>query len=333
MKTGKLDSKLLEDIVFRHLSHKRPEVLTRAGIGEDCAVIDFGNYDCVLSTDPITGAVSDIGRLSVHISCNDIASKGIEPLGLLLACMLPEGTTVEEIDIIMAQAGEAARELNVEIIGGHTEITGAVNTPVIVSTAVGRALKGQVQGAENMRFGDYILMTKGAGIEGAGIIAADFGHELESVLTEEEISEALALLDQVSVVKEGVIAGGIGTSGMHDITEGGVLGAVWEMCQVSRKGAKIYYDAIPIKPLVAKICNHFNIDPLRLISSGSMLIVVSPDKKDEMESAIRAAGIEVSCIGQVTENDGECVLIKDEKSQIIDPPGSDELYKVVFSNS
>lgn len=332
MKTGKLDSKLLEDIVFKHLSHKRPEVITRAGIGEDCAVIDFGPYDCVLSTDPITGAVSDIGRLSVHISCNDIASKGIEPLGLLLACMLPEGTTVEEIDTIMAQAGQAAKELNVEIIGGHTEVTAAVTTPVIVSTAVGRALKGQVQGAENMKAGDYILMTKGAGIEGAGIIAADFGHELEAVLSPEEIEEALALLDQVSVVKEGVIAGGIGTSGMHDITEGGVLGAVWEMCQVSGKGAVIDYHSIPVHPVVEKICKHFDIDPLKLISSGSMLIVAPPENKDAIKKAIRQAGIDVNTIGQVNDKEGECLLLKDGKSQIIDPPESDELYKVVFSN-
>lgn len=333
MKTGKLDSKLLEEIVFKHLSHKRPEVITRAGIGEDCAVIDFGDYDCVLSTDPITGAVSDIGRLAVHISCNDIASKGIEPLGMLLACMLPEGITIEEIDTIMAQAGEAATELNIEIIGGHTEVTAAVNTPVIVSTALGRALKGQVQGAANMKAGDFVLMTKGAGIEGAGIIASDFSHELEAVLSKEEIEEALSLLEQVSVVKEGVIAGSIGTSGMHDITEGGVLGAVWEMCQVSGKGSVIEYEKIPINPVVMKICKHFNIDPLRLISSGSMLIVAPPENREKIEKAIRAAGIEVSCIGEVNDREGECILIKDGKMQIIDPPGSDELYKVVFSNS
>ena len=106
MKTGKLDSKLLEEMVFRHFKFKRPEVITGPGIGEDCALVDFGRYECVLSTDPITGAVADIGRLAIQVSCNDIASKGIEPLGILLACMLPEGTAVEEIDEIMRQAGD-----------------------------------------------------------------------------------------------------------------------------------------------------------------------------------------------------------------------------------
>ena len=142
LKTGKLDSELLEKIVFNNIKFKRPEVLTRPGIGEDCAVVDFGSYECIMSTDPITAAISEIGRLSIHISCNDIASNGIQPLGIMLAVMLPVGTTEEQIEEMMRQAGEASEELGVEIIGGHTEITPAVTKPVIVSTAIGRHAAG-----------------------------------------------------------------------------------------------------------------------------------------------------------------------------------------------
>ena len=233
LKTGKLDSDLLEKIVFNNIKFRRPEVLTRPGIGEDCAVVDFGSYECVMSTDPITAAISEIGRLSIHISCNDIASNGIQPLGIMLAVMLPEGTTEEEIEEMMRQAGEASEELGVEIIGGHTEITPAVTKPVIVSTAVGRGEKWASQHTENMKPGDYIMMTKYAGLEGSGVIACDFEEQLREILTREEIEEAKGLLNQVSVVKEGVAAGKVGTHGMHDVTEGGVLGAVWEMCQVA----------------------------------------------------------------------------------------------------
>ncbi|HZK02407.1 MAG TPA: AIR synthase family protein [Anaerovoracaceae bacterium] len=329
MKVGKLDSRLLEEIVFKHLKYRRPEVMTRAGIGEDCAVVDFGEYECVLSTDPITGAVADIGRLAVQISCNDIASNGVEPLGLLLACMLPEGTTVEEIDEIMRQAGAASKALGVEIIGGHTEITNTVNTPVIVSTAIGKAPKGTSQSAEDMRPGDYILMTKEAGLEGAGIIASDYGDELKNTLSQTEIAEAVAMLDLVSVVKEGVIAGKVGTKGMHDITEGGVLGAVWELCEVSGTGAEVFSDKIPVADVTRKICRHFGIDPFRLISSGSMLIISHPEKKDELMGQISAANIPITCIGRVTDASNGRVLIDGDTSEIIAPPKSDELYKVV----
>ena len=163
LKTGKLDSRLLEEIVFKNIKYKRPEVITRPGVGEDCAVVDFGAYECVMSTDPITAAVGKIGKLAVHISCNDIASNGIEPLGIMLTVLLPEGTTEEQIEEIMKQAGQVSEDLGVEIIGGHTEITPAVTKPVIVSTAIGRAAKWSSQQAENMKPGDYILMTKQGG--------------------------------------------------------------------------------------------------------------------------------------------------------------------------
>jgi len=329
LKTGKLDSKLLEDIVFKNIKFKRAEVLTRPGIGEDCAVIDFGAYECVMSTDPITAAIGEIGRLAVHISCNDIASNGVKPLGIMLAVMLPEGTTEAQIDEMMRQAGEVSEELGVEIIGGHTEITSAVNKPVIVSTAIGRGEKWASQHTENMRPGDYVLITKSAGLEGTGIIACDYEDTLKGVLTQEEITYARALLDQVSVVKEGVIAGKIGTSGMHDITEGGVLGAVWEMCHIAQTGAEIWVDKIPVEEVTKKICDKFNIDYLRLISSGCMMIMAEADRKQQLELALTNAGIRVSCIGVIKEKEeGLYMIVGDEKIEIA-PPASDELYKAV----
>ncbi|MDF3001668.1 MAG: synthase [Bacillota bacterium] len=329
LKTGKLDSKLLEDIVFKNIKFRRPEVITRPGVGEDCAVVDFGAYECVLSTDPITAAVSEIGRLAVHISCNDIASNGIEPLGIMLAVMLPEGTTEEQIEEIMKQAGEASEKLGVEIIGGHTEITSAVTKPVIVSTALGRGAKWSSQQAENMKPGDFILMTKQAGLEGTGIIAGDYKAELKDYLTEEEFEQAADMLDQISVVKEGVIAGRIGTAGMHDITEGGVLGAVWEMCSIAETGAEVWTDKIPVAEVTKKICDRFDIDYLRLISSGSMMIMVHPEVKVQMEEALSSAGIPVACIGRICEKDEGIRMVVDNEKIVIAPPASDELYKVV----
>lgn len=329
LKVGKLDSDMLQKIVIDKIKYKRPEVRTRAGIGEDCAVIDYGRYECVVSTDPITAAVNDIGRLAIHISCNDIASNGIEPLGITLAVMLPAGTTEEDITTIMGQAGEAAEKAGVEIIGGHTEITAAVNQPVIVSTAIGRGLAGASQSAHDMKPGDCILMTKTAGLEGTGIIASDFEKELAGVLTSEELLSAKALLDQVSVVREGVIAGKIGTCGMHDVTEGGILGAVWEMCHIADLGCQVWKEQVAADPVTIKIAEHFDINWLRLISSGCMLIVVREEKRERLMAAIRDAGIEVSCIGQVCEKEMGMYLVDGDRQIEIAPPEADELYKVV----
>lgn len=330
LKPGKLNSELLEELVFKNVHSRRSEVLVRPGVGEDCATIDFGPYECVMSTDPITAAISDIGRLAVHITCNDIASNGVEPLGIMLAVMLPVGTTTHDIERIMQQAAEVSKELGVEIIGGHTEITPAVNRPVIVSTAVGRALAGESQRAKGMKAGDYIYMTKQAGLEGAGIIANDFQDELADVLTAEELAEAKGYLNNVSVLKEGIAAGKVGTAGMHDITEGGVLGAVWELAEITGVGLKLIAQDIPVTETIKKIAAHFGIDYMRLISSGSMMIIVHPDKAEQLESAVREAGVSIAKIGTVLpKEEGRTILFADGKSALISPPESDELYKVI----
>lgn len=329
LKTGKLDSKLLEEIVFENIKFRRPEVLTRPGIGEDCAVVDFGSYECILSTDPITAAINDIGRLAMHVSCNDVASNGVEPLGIMLAVLLPEGTTEAEINEMMRQAGEVSEELGVEIIGGHTEITAAVNKPVIVSTAIGRGKKWASQNAENMRPGDLIYITKTAGLEGTGIIAWDKAEDLREFLSEEELDHAKSLISRVSVVKEGVLAGRVGTNGMHDVTEGGILGAVWEMCQVAKTGAEVWLDKIPVEDVTRKICDEYDIDYLRLISSGSMMIMVAPPKKEEMEKIMAENQIQFTNIGIIrNRHEGICMMVEDEKIEIA-PPASDEIYKAV----
>jgi len=330
LKPGKLETEFLEELVFKNLKHRSPEVLVRPGVGEDCATLDFGQYECVMSTDPITAAISDIGRLAIHITCNDIASNGVKPLGIMLAVMLPLGTTTDDIERIMQQAAEASEELGVEIIGGHTEITPAVNRPVIVSTAIGKTLSGGSQRATGMQASDLIYMTKQAGLEGAGIIASDFEKELLDVLTPEELAEAKAYLKNVSVLKEGLAAGKVGTAGMHDITEGGVLGAVWELAEIADVGLKIIDANIPVTQPIKKISSHFGIDYRRLISSGSMMIIVHPDKAKALEDAVRDAGVSMARIGEVLPKEaGRMIVFADGKQEPIDPPGSDELYKVI----
>lgn len=345
--TGKLDSELLKKIVFGKIKYRNDDVRVRPGIGEDCAVIDFGDFDCVMSTDPISSAVNDIGRLCIHITCNDIASNGVQPLGIMLAVMLPEGTTDEDVEHIMAQAGDTAAEVGVEIIGGHTEITPAVKQPVIVSTAIGKVTAGGSQTGDTMEPGDYIIMTKSAGLEGSGIAACDHEQELRQakapdgtpLFTDDEIKKARSFLDRVSVVREGVAAGGIGTHGMHDITEGGILGAVWEMCQISGTGCEVWEDAVPVEPETAKICSYFGVNVLRLISSGSMVVITPAAKKNEMIKAINDAGVEASVIGVIKSADQGIRMITKTKtcgaegegriSVAIAPPYADEIYKIV----
>ena len=173
MNIGKIPNDLLEKLLYKNIGKKRPEVLIGPGIGKDCGVIDFGDDVCVVSTDPITGAVHKIGYLAIHISCNDVVTTGAKPIGAMVTIIAPVNTQYEEIQSIMEDVNLAANELDLEIIGGHTEVTPAVNQVLISVTALGKIAKKQLVHPGKVQIGDDILVTKKAGLEGTAIIAMD----------------------------------------------------------------------------------------------------------------------------------------------------------------
>jgi len=328
MIVGKLSTADLHKLVHGNTGSVRDEVVIRSKIGEDCAVIKFGDQGCILSTDPITGSASEIGKLAVHINCNDIASSGGEIIGLMLTILAPEGTPFEALEQVMKQASEEAKKINVEIIGGHTEVTKAVNQLLVSATAVGKEKLDKIVATGGGNVGDAIILTKGIGIEGTGIIAFEKAQALSDVLSPEELQEAQGLLEQVSVYKEGRLAGAFGVTSMHDVTEGGVFGALWEGCMAAELGCLIDINRLPVALVTSKICMHYEINPYQLISSGSMLITVAPDKTEALIALLAENNIKAYAIGKMTDKD---ILFEDERGFLrpIPEPCSDELYKVI----
>ncbi|NLV89203.1 MAG: AIR synthase [Tissierellia bacterium] len=327
MEIGKLPNDILEKIVISNIKTKREEVLVGAAIGKDSAIVDFGEDVCVMSTDPITGATKDLGSLAIHISCNDVATSGAEPIGVLLTILAPPETTEDEIESIMIDASRAAKEINVEIIGGHTEITDGVNRIIISTTVIGKQKKSKIPSVEDIKVGDKVLVTKYVGIEGTSIIAKELEDKLRDKIGEEGLKEAQNLGHMISVVKEGIICGKIGVKYMHDITEGGVFGAVWEASKAINKGIKIKEDLIPVKDVTRKLGALLDIDIYRLISSGSMLIIADEKKAGEITVELYKNGINSTVIGEIIESN--VILEKDGNMVEIEPPTSDELYKVL----
>lgn len=327
MEIGKLPNDVLERIVISNIKNKREEVLVGAAIGLDTAIINYGEDVCVISTDPITGATKDLGGLAIHISCNDVSTSGAEPIGVLLTILAPPSTREEDIENIMKEASKAAEEINIEIMGGHTEITDAVNRIVISTTVVGKQKKARLPNINEVKEGDKILITKYAGIEGTSILAKELEEKLKGLLGEEKLKEAKNMSSMLSVVKEGIICGNIGVKYMHDITEGGVFGAVWEASKAIGKGVKIVEAAIPVKDFTREIADILEIDVYRLISSGSMIVITGEEKADKIQDVLSENNIKSTIIGEVV---GEKVLLDKGGTIVeIDAPGSDELYKAL----
>ena len=169
---------------------KASDVLVHSALGEDCSVIDFGDFVCVLSTDPITGAVEDIGRLAVNISCNDIAANGAEPIGILVTILAPEHTTPADLGRIMGQVNSEAAKLGIEVLGGHSEVTSGIDRVIISTTAVGKARKDAYIITGGAKPGDDLLLTKSVGLEGTAILATEFAAALQGKIPPAMLAQA-----------------------------------------------------------------------------------------------------------------------------------------------
>ncbi len=324
MKAGKVPAALLQQRVYPYLG-RRPDVLVHAHLGEDCAVIDFGEWAVVVTTDPITGAQRHLGLYAVHVACNDLATTGAEPVALLFTLLLREGSTTEDLEAIMRDAGTAAAGLGVEIAGGHTEVTPGVDHTIAIVTALGRARKGGVISAAGARPGHGVVLTKSAGLEGTAILAADLVEHLRPRVGEGLLIRAKAFLDRISVVPEGLAAARAGASAMHDVTEGGVLGGAWELAEAAGIGIELRAEAVPVAPETRAICEALDLDPLRLISSGAMLIATP--EPGRMIQVLQQAGIPAAVVGLMTPQ--ARVLLRNGRSESLSAPEADELWRAL----
>lgn len=326
MKIGKVPENVLKRSVFKKLTVKRPEVLIHAGVGEDCAVLAPSTDAIVLSTDPITGTAKEIGSLAFHVTANDIASSGAELIGIMLTIIFPPGSTEEELKHIMEDVTRLANHYEVEILGGHTEVSAAVTQTLVSVTGVGRVRQEQVVSTSGLQAGQDLVVTKWIGLEGTAILAAEKEEELLQKLPPDLVETARGFSSLLSVVPESRVAMENGVSAMHDVTEGGIFGALWEMAAASGVGLEADLRKIPIRQETIEICEVFDINPYMLISSGSMLI--GTDHGSQLVEALKHAGIHSAVIGRATKGNDR-VILNGEERRFLEPPGADELFRAL----
>lgn len=326
MEIGKVPETILKRAIFKQIHTKRDEVLVGAGVGEDCAVVQVAPDEVfVLSTDPITGTGKDMGRLAVQITANDLASAGAEPIGALLTVLLPPSADEALIRKLMQEVECACEELHIQVMGGHTEVTAVVNQPVISVTGVGKIKKGCLVTTGGAHAGDDVVVTKWIGIEGTSIIAKEKEEKLLQRFARPFVEEAKNFDRFLSVVPEAAIAVKSGVSAMHDVTEGGIYGALWELAEASGIGLVIDLKAIPIRQETVEICEYYRLNPYQLISSGCMLMT-SPDGL-KLVHDLEKAGIPAALIGRCVEGNAKKIMNGGEEAYL-ERPKTDELYKI-----
>lgn len=330
MKIGKVSETVLKRSIFKQIHTKRDEVLLGAGVGEDCAAVKLSPGEIfVISSDPITGTVKDVGMLAIQITANDLASSGAEPVGVMLTVLLPEEIEEEDIREMMRQVEEACAHFHIQVMGGHTEVTRAVTQPVISVTGVGKVREDRLVSTAGAKPGQDILVTKWIGIEGTSIIAKEKEKELLERFSQAFVDTAKGFDQYLSVLPDSRIAVEHGVSAMHDVTEGGIYGALWEVAEASGIGLEIDLKAIPIRQETIEICEYFELNPYYLISSGCMLMAA--DQGHDLVRKLEAAGIPAAVIGKATDGKARRIWNGGEESYL-ERPKTDELYKIYHKN-
>jgi hydrogenase expression/formation protein HypE len=330
---GKIDMSILSPILKKYTTEDE-RVVVGPKIGEDAAVVDFGDRYMVTKLNPITFATSDIGWYVVNVCVNNMVVRGVDPKWMLNCILLPEKSTTKQlIDDIFKQIFEASQKLGITIIGGHTEITYGLNRPIIVGQLIGEIGKDELVTTSGAKVGDTIFVTKALGVEGTAIIASELEETLlEKGYTSDFIATAKNFLYEpgISIALDAKTAYATGyPSAMTDATEGGLASSLHEMASAGNIGVLIEADKVPVLPETVKICEEFNLNPFGLIASGMMIMTAAPENEEALLSKMEIAGVQCTAIGKVTDS-SEGLKIKTE-NEIKDLPyyAVDELTKIL----
>ena len=303
MKLGKLTPNTLEGLLSR-IAIDDPRVILGPRVGEDAALLDFGDEVLVAKTDPITFATDLIGWYAVQVNANDVACAGARPRWFMATLLLPQRMNEDGVAEIFRQITDACRALGVSLVGGHTEVTQNLEQPIIVGCMLGVAPKGRVITTGGARVGDYVILTKGVSLEGAALLARERGDVLRAGgMDADDIDAAAALLFDpgISVVKDALTArDAANVHSLHDPTEGGLATALQEVASAAGVGMTIDRNRIPFLPQCVEICKVLNLDPLGLLASGSLIITLPAAETPQLLTALRREGIQASHIGRVT---------------------------------
>ncbi|MFV1974605.1 MAG: AIR synthase family protein [Candidatus Scalindua sp.] len=331
-RVGKLNTNLLDELVSG-IKKKDPRVIVGPKVGEDAAVIDIGDKYLISTTDPITFTSYKIGWYMVNVNANDIATMGGTPKWLLASIFLPENKTDSAlVKEIFHDIENAADELGIVLCGGHTEITKGLDRPIVSGHMLGEVDKNKLVTNSHARVGDEIILTKGIAIEGMALLAREREKELSGKYGNPFVEKVQNFLHDpgISVVTEAHIANQAAEiRAMHDPTEGGLATGLFELTKVSNTGVIIYEDKIQCLEETRILCSEYKLDPLGVLASGALLIVVDPDDRETVLSRLVQNDIECSVIGKLTDKEDGLKIIAD--GQVGDLPffEVDEITKVI----
>lgn len=339
--SGKISSATFKDVLLPQCGAQRDEVLVGPSFGVDTSVIDLGNgLAMAVTSDPLS-LIPAIGmeasaRLSVHLMANDLATTGVAPQYAQFVLNLPESLSLEAFKEYWGHIHKFCKELGVAITGGHTgQIAGQNSTISGGGTMFLTAPKKHIITSNHACPGDMIVVTKEAAITSTSILAMCFPETVKNRAGNEVQQKASDNFKRMSSLNEALFAvkalqPNVELTAMHDVTEGGILGAISEMAGASGCGFVVHHDQLPVSPTVQAVAKVFDIDPLYCVGAGSMIMAVKEGCESKLISYLEAHTIEATVVGQFSALSEGCRMVEDgeEKPFVFD--GKDPYWEAFF---
>ena len=337
---GKISPEIFNELVFPRLGAKSADVLVGPQHGVDVGIVEIGDKVASFTTDPVF-IVPEYGWeraawFAIHIITSDAVTCGLKPKFLSIDLNLPMEMNKEQLEIVWNTMHQQCERLGISIICGHTARYENCHYPMVGgATMVGVGEKDEYVTPRLARAGDKIIITKGPAIEATGIFATMFPQLIEKKFGLSFSQKAQQIFYKMSVVEDAMTAVSVGVrengvTAMHDATECGIWGGLYEIAQAANLGVRIEKEQIVVEDCVPEICQHFSIDPYTSISEGTLIITCRKHKAQEVVETLSRRGINSSIVGELTESKKGMVLVEGGKEKKLRHPIVDPFWRAFY---
>ncbi len=334
---GKISPEIFDELIYPNLGAKSNLVLVGPRHGVDIGVVDIGGENVMITTTDPVFIVPEYGFrraawFAIHILASDAVTSGLAPTYLSIDLNLPLSMTKQQLSIVWSVISEECRKMRMSIISGHTARYHGCNYPMVGgATVICIGDKSKYVSPEMAEIGDKVIITKGAAIEATGIFAVAFKDKIEEYFGKDFGRRAEKIFWQMSVVEDALTAAEVGTrengvTAMHDATECGIWGGLYELAKASKVGLRVEKEGIIVLDEVDKICSKFGMDPYSSISEGTLIITCREEKAEQVVSKLKEKDIASSVVGEVTPEEKGILLIQSGREKRLEHPRVDPFW-------
>ena len=338
---GKISPEIFIELIYPRLGAKSKNVIVGPQHGVDVAIVEIGDKAVALTTDPVF-IVPEYGWeraawFAIHILASDAVTSGLKPKYLSIDLNLPMEMTKAQLEIVWDTMHRECVKLGIAVVCGHTARYENCHYPMVGgATVICVGEKDEYVTPRMAKSGDKIIITKGPAIEATGIFATMFPKLLEKEFGADFSRRAQEVFYKMSVVQDALTAVDIGVrddgvTAMHDATECGIWGGLYETAQAANLGVRVEKERIVVEDCVTEICRYFGIDPYASISEGTLIIACRDHKAEKVVKALSRKGIKSSIVGELINPKHGMILVENGKERKLKHPVVDPFWQAFYN--